>query len=312
MMRSTLLIFVLLTAFVCTASAKADGEKKVIKICTHSGSSFGLVFTNPDNEILESLNLDGGALVLEVKDGSEAEKAGLKKNDVVTSFNGKTIDNAKELNDLAEDIETEKTVEISVSRDREIHKIQAEFRPADNDEDEEVVEIDTDVLIDVDEKLKGIENFRFFIDDEPHKAHSDKGGFLGVEVKNMSDQLKEFFKVEYGVLVEKVLEKTPAEKAGLKAGDVIMKINDKKIEDYSDLVRRLNYYDPKDEVTIEFSRKEKIKKIDVVLAEKSGRKYEFKKYKGRKPGSMKKYKKFNFPDLMENFPKNGRIEIYSI
>ena len=128
----------------------------------------------------------------------------------------------------------------------------------------------------------------------------------------MSDQLKEFFKVEYGVLVEKVLEKTPAEKAGLKAGDVIMKINDKKIEDYSDLVRRLNYYDPKDEVTVEFSRKEKIKKIDVVLAEKSGRKYEFKKYKGRKPGLMKRYKKFKFPDLMENFPKNGRIEIYSI
>jgi len=53
MKRSTLFIFVLLTAFVCTASAKADGEKKVIKICRHGGSSFGLVFTNPDNEILE-------------------------------------------------------------------------------------------------------------------------------------------------------------------------------------------------------------------------------------------------------------------
>jgi len=311
-MRKSLLIMVLYMAFIFTASAKTGDEKRIIKICKHGGSSLGLVFTNPDEEILGSLKLEGGALVLEVIDGSEAEKAGLKKDDVITSFDGKTIENAKELNDLAEEIETEKTVEIIANRDQKSQIFVAKLKPAEDGDDKDVIEIDSDISIDIDEKLKGLEKFHIYMDDDHYKPHSDKGGFLGVEVKNLSEQLKEYFKVEYGMLIEEVLKNTPAEKSGLKAGDIIMKINDKKIEDYSDLVRSLNYYDPRDKVVIEISRKEKLKKIDVVLAEKKGTKISVKKYKGRKPRVLKKYEKFKIPGILENFPKIGKIEIYFI
>jgi len=47
-------------------------------------------------------------------------------------------------------------------------------------------------------------------------------GFLG---EGLGSQLAEFFGVQEGVLVQTVYEKTPAERAGLKAGDVVTKVN---------------------------------------------------------------------------------------
>ena len=48
---------------------------------------------------------------------------------------------------------------------------------------------------------------------------------IGFEGESVTPQLAEFFGVKEGVLVRTVTEKTPASKAGLKAGDVIFKIN---------------------------------------------------------------------------------------
>jgi C-terminal processing protease CtpA/Prc len=114
---------------------------------------------------------------------------------------------------------------------------------------------------------------------------------LGVHAKNISDQLKEYFEVEGGVLIEKVIEDSPAEKAGLKAGDIILKIEDKDIEDYGDLVRVLNYYDPGDELSIVYSRKGSKKTIKVVVDKKEGA---FPNLRWIQEGSL--------PEIMEEMP----------
>ncbi len=48
---------------------------------------------------------------------------------------------------------------------------------------------------------------------------------VGFECESLTPQLAEFFGVHEGVLVRSVMEKTPAERAGLKAGDVVIKVN---------------------------------------------------------------------------------------
>jgi len=106
-------------------------------------------------------------------------------------------------------------------------------------------------------------------------GHDQKGGFLGVEAKDISEQMLEYFDVKHGVLVEGVIDETPAQKAGIKAGDVITKINDREIKDYSDLIRTLNFYNPGEKVTLNYVRKGKKKSEKLELAEKKGFAYKY-------------------------------------
>ena len=61
---------------------------------------------------------------------------------------------------------------------------------------------------------------------------------LGIEIEGLSDQLAAFFQAPEGsVLVKKVLKDSPAEKAGLKAGDVILSVNGEALSGASSLSR---------------------------------------------------------------------------
>ena len=52
---------------------------------------------------------------------------------------------------------------------------------------------------------------------------------LGIEAEGLNEQLGEFFGVKEGVLVRSVAKGSPAEKAGLKAGDVLVKVDQTKV-----------------------------------------------------------------------------------
>ena len=67
------------------------------------------------------------------------------------------------------------------------------------------------------------------------------GGRLGAQLQNMSDELRTYFGAgaDAGVLVAKVEADSPAAKAGLKAGDVIVDIDGAKIEDPGDAIQAL-------------------------------------------------------------------------
>ncbi len=62
--------------------------------------------------------------------------------------------------------------------------------------------------------------------DIPRAYIAIQSGGLGVEAEGLSGQLAEFFGVKEGVLVRSVLKDSVAEKAGVKAGDVITKVDD--------------------------------------------------------------------------------------
>jgi membrane-associated protease RseP (regulator of RpoE activity) len=113
---------------------------------------------------------------------------------------------------------------------------------------------------------KGPHN-RFHLAPRVMRLESGRGGFLGVATMGLGEQLAEYFQVpeDQGVLVTRVVEDSPAADAGLQAGDVIVAVDGKDIEDSGDLRRRVRGHDPGDTVEIEVIRKGSRKTLNATL-----------------------------------------------
>ena len=104
-----------------------------------------------------------------------------------------------------------------------------------------------------------------------HNPRTSMGNtFLGIHCEDISDQLRDYFKVKSdgGVLISEILENSPAETSGLKAGDILIAINDKEIWDTFDLTRTVNKHEPEEKIIIKVVRKGRVKKINVTLGER--------------------------------------------
>lgn len=97
---------------------------------------------------------------------------------------------------------------------------------------------------------------------------------LGVSMINATDRYKLYYyrinvssNVDSGVVIAKIQNNAPADKAGLKIGDVITKIDDKKVENISKLRYYLYKYSLGDKITITYMRDGKEKTTQVTLSE---------------------------------------------
>jgi C-terminal processing protease CtpA/Prc len=84
-------------------------------------------------------------------------------------------------------------------------------------------------------------------------AEEKMGGYLGVYTEELSDAMKTALNVKSGILVSKVQEDSPAEKAGIMSGDIIMELDGVKIETYKDLKTSISER-PNKKVKIVFMR----------------------------------------------------------
>ncbi len=92
-------------------------------------------------------------------------------------------------------------------------------------------------------------------------------GRLGVRIESLNLDLGSYFGVKdgKGALVLEVLKDTPAERAGVKAGDVITKVGDKSVRDADDLVSTLDAAGKKVALTV--LRKGAARTIEAELGE---------------------------------------------
>ncbi|MFA6288544.1 MAG: DegQ family serine endoprotease [Opitutaceae bacterium] len=91
-------------------------------------------------------------------------------------------------------------------------------------------------------------------------------GFMGVNTQTVSSDLAAEFGVNHGALVTDVTPDSPAEKAGFKSGDVIVKVNETSIEDPRRLALAVSRLAPGTEVAIEYVRNGKTATVKVKLA----------------------------------------------
>ena len=78
-------------------------------------------------------------------------------------------------------------------------------------------------------------------------------GFLGINVEtaqNVTEDLSKIYNIPVGIFINDVVKDSPAEKAGLKPGHIIVGFDDIKIETIDDLLNVLTYSRPGDEVVI--------------------------------------------------------------
>jgi len=187
-----------------------------------------------------------GALVTSVEEGSPAARAGIAENDVVVSYQGQRVESAATLRRFVRETPEDRTVSVGVMRDgspktfsvkiearsHERHGIPRGFHGPDFN----------------------FKEFKF-----PGTWWSGGGPRLGVSVNDLNDQLAEYFGVKSGegALVMEVMQGTPADKSGLKAGDVIVRIDDEAIGNPGDIREALRDKAGKDvSVTVVRNRKE--------------------------------------------------------
>ena len=98
-----------------------------------------------------------------------------------------------------------------------------------------------------------------------------KRGFVGINMKDISDEIKGALELDSkeGVFVENVLANSPAEKAGIKNGDVIQSLNGQKIKDRQDFLFKIADNKPGTSVQLGVFQKGKTKTISLQLADRS-------------------------------------------
>lgn len=274
-----------------------------------SGAWIGVRLQNLDDNLREAMNIDRhvlGALVSDVMDDSPAQKAGLQDGDVIIEVDGHRTTTLEEVTSAVHELEPGEKALIVVSRggqsrgldivpstrseslvwtdqgekgDRKVRKFV--FK---SDKDKEQLEKELQELAEehgqlseeharkIEEKARKIEQY-FQQDEKGDREHGvriirSKGGYLGVQSMEVG-QLADYFGVDEGVLVTEVVEGSPAEEAGLRAGDVILAVGDEEVSDPGELRETVRDQEPGETVKIDIVRRGERSTVAVKLGDAS-------------------------------------------
>jgi serine protease Do len=162
--------------------------------------------------LAESFGLkdEKGALVADVTSGGPAEKAGIKRGDVIVSFDGKDIKDWSDLPTIVAATPVGKRVEVKVIREGK----EKSFNVT-------IAELD-------DEKLA-----------RGSAPTDSKVVELGLTVQELTPEIAERLGLseQEGVVVSGVEDESPASEAGLRPGDLILEINRVKVNNVNDYRR---------------------------------------------------------------------------
>ena len=200
------------------------------------GSSYlGVDIADVTTERLGALKLkeEHGAEITMVDQDAPAGKAGLKEHDVVLTLNGAGVESAAQLRRMIRETPAGRVVTLGISRDGQPQSIKVQLANRGKSA-----------------AIHSMPEFKFTMPAMPAIADLDIPVSVviahsslrsGLMVENITPQLGEFFGVKSGngVLVRSVEKGSRSEKAGFRAGDVIVRVNNQAVHDTSDFTRAL-------------------------------------------------------------------------
>lgn len=202
-------------------------------------SFLGVELSEVSRETVARLKLreERGALIEGVTAGSGAAQAGLQKNDVIVKWDGESIESAREMSRLIRETPAGRAVRLTVMRDGREVEVNVTLG--------ERTRVASRVRI----ARPAIASLRVRPDVQVRRVQDRR--HLGVELQSMTPQLAEYFGLSKrsGALVIFVFADSPAAKAGLKAGDVILSAGGDAVENPMDVRRVLK---DKSEGVVEF------------------------------------------------------------
>lgn len=219
------------------------GRKPVVedleKVETHSPKSYLGVYTKDlTRHLAEDLGLNDlqGVYLKGVVEGSAADRAGLKGNDVIILMNDREIQAAWELSEVLRELEPGEELSIKYIREGEEGETIAvlESRPSPSPR----------------------------VEERPRRMLIEETrAFLGVTLLTESDAP--------GVPVLGVERHSAADEAGLREGDIIMKIGGERTENYDSLSSVMRRLSPDEEIPIVFLREERKRRTKATLGHRT-------------------------------------------
>jgi S1-C subfamily serine protease len=177
------------------------------------------------------LTAERGVVVMDVEPDGPAAKAGLKENDVITQYDGQVVEGTVQFRRLVRETPTGRTVALVISRNGATQNVSVELgeRNAFFEKRMKGKMRDFDNAFAV-----SMPNQDFALAMPPVDARMPS---LGINAEDLSGQLGTYFGAPdgTGILIREVRSGTAAAKAGLQAGDVIVKVDGKAIRTLADL-----------------------------------------------------------------------------
>src|SRR6266478_3483236 len=187
------------------------------------------------------LPAERGVVLGKIVPDSPAAKAGLKENDVVTEINGQRVEGAAQYRRMVHEIPAGRSIQLTIWRDGRSQTLSATLGKSE-------------------ERHRSMKmlaptpgTFTFRMPDMPEipdiPSMEWNGGVLagghprlGIDAEDLNGQLGAFFGAPdgEGILVREVNSGSPAEKAGVKAGDVITSLNGERIRSVGELREKLS------------------------------------------------------------------------
>ena len=213
------------------------------------GAMLGLTVRDVENPEKQS-----GVVVEDVVPGGAADKAGIKRGDVITAFDGEAVHSSRQFTRLVEEAAPGRAVRGSYVRDGRRTDVTLTPGPAERP---------ATVYIDparIRERIReAMPTVDMSIDLPGTRAR------LGVTIQEMTPQLAAYFGAKEGVLVSAVSDDSPASRAGLKAGDVIVSVDGRSVATRTDLVRFLREAKDSQEVSIVILRERRENTVKTTL-----------------------------------------------
>ncbi len=165
----------------------------------------GVVIQEVNKDLAESFGLDkpSGALVAKVLPGSPAEAAGFRDGDIITEFNGQSINLSSDLPHQVGRVKPGTKARVDIVRNG----------------DDKVLTVNIGTLPDEARAIKA----------SSQPAQAPQNNRLNIMISDLSQDQKNNLAVSYGILVQKVMAGSAAN-AGLVAGDVITMLNGKRVD----------------------------------------------------------------------------------
>lgn len=185
-----------------------------------AGISFlGVNIAEVDAERAKALKLpaEQGVEITRVETDSPADKAGLKVGDVVLEYNGERVEGMEQFGRMVRETPAGRKATLQISRGGAPQTLTAVIGSRGKYPPEGFM------------VMPRLEMPELHMPDIPEGFPAWRSGMLGVETESLNPQLADFFGVKQGVLIRAVVGGSPAEKAGIKAGDVLIRVDDQEV-----------------------------------------------------------------------------------
>jgi serine protease Do len=243
------------------------------------GPRLGVSLADVGSEERTRLKLgdERGALVRDVQADTAAARAGLKTDDVIVRFDGETVRSAAQLTRLVRETPPGRTVTIEVSRGGAVQRLSATLEEARGFG--KIGELgDFDIAMPPMPPMPAMPPMAPMPPEllrEPLLRDKDgsewnffaaRPGRLGIRYQELTDQLARHFNADEGsLLVSHVDAGSPAAEAGLKAGDIIVKVDGKAVSRGQELRDRISRAESGAQITLGVLRDGKPVDVTVTL-----------------------------------------------